>query len=754
MNPEHFVRTSASNESLKGSTSAYALPGMADTPEEEGIALRHWLGILSRRWLVLLVVAAAVSGFQLFHLLNRPPLYRADFELLVQPPEKDPASSLEGLGGALVNPISTSEEYYDTQVTILKSNKLLKPVLEAIYQKYPELNTQNFSYSQFLEALSITRSNKGQVLEIGFTASDPQMVKYVLDQLSQAYLDYTQNEKLLSAKQRLGFVDQQIPLQEAKVVNLQNELLNLQRKYNFYSPEKQGEFYNEALNSTLQKRLETKVQIEQLQKTIATLRQQLPVAENQAMALENLSQSPEYMKLVARLNEINLELAKQSTRLTDENIVIQQLKEERAKILPLINQQAASLTNQVKGQNPLGTAPNSLRTTTLAKLQEANLQLKTLEIQQQALAESEKTARQDLQNFNSVVGRYFNIQRELQLATESLNRLLAAAQDLEIESSKRFNPWRLVSEPVAPTVPLRNLPRDLALALLMGLIAGIGAALLVENLDRTYHDPERMAQEMRLSILGRIPFEATLAAVVQNQKGDISRGFLEAFAILFSNLFFLRQKQTCHSFVISSATSGDGKSTTAFFLAQAAAKLGQRVLLIDGDRYFPQGKNWQALANALKAKDLPDKIQDISALPESENDEFTWLMHNLAYFKTKDNAMEPEQLMASDSLLTRLQAWQSQFDIILIDAPPILGLSDAKLIARHTDGILLVARLDKTTKDDIRMALQELDFADLTVLGFVANGIKRYSGYYYYHYYNRYYSAPRLESQTTPLLSR
>jgi capsular exopolysaccharide synthesis family protein len=276
----------------------------------------------------------------------------------------------------------------------------------------------------------------------------------------------------------------------------------------------------------------------------------------------------------------------------------------------------------------------------------------------------------------------------------------------------------------------------------MGLLAGGAVAMLVENLDRTYHNPEDLARDFDKTLLGVIPFEGKLKAIAQKSKVKNDKtNFLEAFSILYSNLFFLGQKQTCRSFIITSATSGDGKSTVSFFLALAAAKLGQRVLLVDGDRYFPQGKIWKQLAESFKADlDFPEVQSEDSRLQQYN---FEVLANNLLYFKTKDDAMEPKQLMSSTSLFTLIQQWQASFDIILIDTPPILGISDAKLIASKTDGVLLVVRLEQTIKDSIRLALHELNLGNLNLLGLVANGAKRYgSGYYYNYYYysNRYYS--------------
>jgi capsular exopolysaccharide synthesis family protein len=713
--------------------------------EDAGSGFQSVQNILYRRWIVFTLVSIVVCAFQISNILKRPPIYQETFRLLVQPPEQDISNPLEGAASAVLNNSGSSGvDYYDTQITIMLSNKLLNPILLKVYQKYPELNEQNFSYDDFIKQLSITRSNKGQVLEISYIDSNPQRVKFVLDRISEAYLAYTQSDQRSKTQIKLKFVNQQIPILQNKVVFLQNELLKIQRKYYFYSPDDQGQYYSGKLNNILQQRGEIALQIQQNQSLLNTIQKQLNESPSNAISSDTLAQSPQYMQLVSRLNQINLELAKKSTLLTDDSPVIQQLKTERNNLIPLINQQSSSLLKTVReGQSnsdPLATAPNAIRSSLITKLLDTSFQLKALKAQEQSLSLSEIDSRKKLQDFTRIVASFLNIQRELQLSIESLNRLSAASQTLEIENAKRFTPWQLVSVIEEPKQPENNLPRDILLAVLMGLIAGTAAAMLAENLDQTYHDPEELAKGTGQKILGSIPIERTLAFIQKKQMVENPANFLESFAVLYSNLFFLGQKQTCRSFVISSAASGDGKSTTSFFLALAAAKLGQRVLLIDGDRYFPQGENWRVLAKIFE-KDLNSSEEALDKSKAMEVQDVEFMAKNLFYFKTKDNAMEPEQLMSSTSLLRLIQKWQEIFDVILIDTPPILGISDSKLIASKTDGVLLVVRLDKTHKDSIRQSMNELSLANLTLLGFVANGVKRHgTGYSYnYYYQNRYY---------------
>ncbi|MFM7573348.1 MAG: GumC family protein [Snowella sp.] len=728
-------------------------PAFSTVAEGGGNAfnIQSFLAILTRRWWVILGVGLTVTSYQIITDLKRPPIYQSGFQLLVQPPEQDITNPLAGANQILTN--SNSGDYFATQISILLSNKILNPVVETIREKYPELG-KDFNYSVLASKMTISQVNKGQILSISYRDNDPKRVKFVLDQLAKAYLQYTLQEQRLKSQQKLGFISQQLPLLQQRVTSLQQELLKLQQNNNFFDPQAQGGMFNDSLNTILQKKQDVEIQIQQNRIVSNSLRQQLGSTESQAIALDTLSQSPQYGELLARLNQINMQLAKDSTRLTDDNLLIQQLKAERDNLLPLIKQQSQGLLkgvlNGVPEVAPKILAPNDIRSNAVKQLLETNTQLATLEKQKQLLSLYEAQARQQLKYFSNVVTKYLNIQRQLNLATESLNRLLAAEQTLEIETSKRFIPWRLITEPTLPNQPIDRFLNNLLLAIVKGIIVGGIAGTLVEWLDRRYHSPDDVSQDLKVAILGVIPWISELKLLNRKTKKLSSTNFLEAFSVLFSSVFFVRKKQSCHSFIVSSATSQDGKSTVSFFTAWAAAKLGQRVLLVDGDRYFPQGKKWLELVRSLPSKNPTNSSEESEALVEdiSTSKQPLLLADNLYYFKTPDNALDPDQLMSSQSLLVLLEQWQKIYDVILIDTPPILGLSDARLIASQTDGVLLVIRLDKTRKDHVYSALDSLNIADINILGVVINGMKKNFGSYDYgyNYYNRYYTKKSKEN--------
>ena len=162
--------------------------------------IQSFLAILGRRWWVILGVGLTVAGYQVITDLKRPPVYPSEFQLLVQPPEQDITNPLAGASEILANN-GNNGDYFSTQITILLSNKILNPVVDKIRVKYPELK-KNFDYNTLASKMTISQVNKGQILAISYQDSDPKRVKFVLDQLAKAYLQYTLQEQRLKSQQK------------------------------------------------------------------------------------------------------------------------------------------------------------------------------------------------------------------------------------------------------------------------------------------------------------------------------------------------------------------------------------------------------------------------------------------------------------------------------------------------------------------------------------------------------------------------
>lgn len=737
--------------------------GAYGAEEVDSFSLGNLTGVLRRRWWIIILVALVVGGFSFRREIGKPEIFESSFQLLVTPPPVEGLNPLTAIqSGGLLTGRQNNQNYFATQIELLKSNTLLSQVWDEIEREDPSsVDGERLSYQQVLSNLSITKMPDADIIVVSYRDKERERVQAVLKKLATAYINYAAEQRDLQDNERLRFVNERLPEFEERVRSLQSELLRLQRENNIFNPESAGENASSRLDTIVDQRRTLQLKIRQLTARKEALEQKTGVGNDQAFALSSLGQSPVYAGLVNSLNEINLRLVQSLTIYTPQSIQVQQLQEEKASILQLIQAEIDRGGPDSIDRGSIDEVLNSTdvggpKAAALGELANVGIELEVMDLELQELIRAETELREQLQRITTISGQYAAIKQEFDRQKSGLDQLTATRQALEIEITKNYVPWRLISNITLPNKPIDTLPRDILFSTLVGLLAGGAAALLVDKLDPRHHSVEDLRSSYSHTILGYIPLEKELRASIKYGSPLPNEAMQESYARLYSNLFFLKRKRQCHSFVVTSAESGDGKSTTSFFLAQAAAKLGQKVLLVDGDRYFPQKQAWLKLAKITgfggenTASDGNGVLSTLAANSNGQNGDLPEpLGKNLFYFKVQDDTMTPEQLVsASQNFVVKMNQWKETFDLILIDTPPILGLTDSRLIADQTDGLVVVVRLNKTRKDSLNEAFRELALADLNVIGIVANAITSTSGgygYYYGRYYNnRYYDRQKL----------
>ncbi|WP_310962228.1 polysaccharide biosynthesis tyrosine autokinase [Nocardioides terrisoli] len=276
---------------------------------------------------------------------------------------------------------------------------------------------------------------------------------------------------------------------------------------------------------------------------------------------------------------------------------------------------------------------------------------------------------------------------------------------------------RLPSSPVSPK-PVRNI----GLALVLGLLIGFGIAVLREVLDTTVKDPRA------LHGLEDVPLLAGLALDSDVHKHPLISGLpphaarSEAFRVLRTNLQFLDVDSTSKVFVVTSSVPGEGKSTTATNIAIALANAGKSVLLVDGDLRRPQVATMLGLENAVGLTTLLVGDVDLDDALQVHSQSGLRVLTSGA---VPPNPAELLQTQAMHDLLANLRA---RFDIVIMDATPLLPVTDAALLSSLADGALVVVRHSRTTKEQLTGAIDRLGQVDAAVLGLILNMVPRKRG--------------------------
>src|SRR5919199_2380524 len=729
--------------------------------DKDKLDLGQILAIARRRALIVAGVTIAVSSAMISKALKEVPNYEGKFQLLVGPVSGE--DKVDKLTQALSKTagVQVDGPDYQTQIQVLWSPQVLSPIVKQIQARYPDIN-----YETLRSKLIISRLPDTKILEVGYLDSDPEKIQFILTQVADGYIKYSQKEQQTTVQQGLTFVNSQTKNLQEQVNWLQDQIQKLRQNYRIIDPESQGQLLTGRVGTIVQQRQETETQLGETQRLYTELQGQLAqlgVSPQQAIAASALSEAPRYQQLLNKLSEIESKIATESARFTEESPTIQALREQQRNIMPLLTEEAAKVLGKFSSGVPNDpeslASPSSLRSDLTRKLVDAQNQRLVLEIRRKAIAQAETQLNQQVKDLALIARRYMDLQQQLKVATESLSRFLAVQETLQIEKSQKTNSsWQKLSEPQKPQVPISpNMPRGIALGAIAGILAGAAAGFLAEKMDKVFHSPEELKNSTGLPILGTIPFTKQIKqffsttgteSIPDPESSEFRLGgrshrykaspFLEAFRSLHTNLQFISPDQPIRSFVMSSAVPAEGKSTVTTFLALAAAAMGLRVLLVDADLRRPRIHETTDLPNVWGLSNVISSEIDVDDVIQPSP-----LEDNLFVLTAGQIPPDPTRLLSSKKMHDLVKRFQEAFDLVIFDTPPLLGLADARLLAAHTDGIVMVVGLGKTDRTVLTQVLYGLKTSRARVLGVVANGVKRYTASSYDQYLRYYYSAPK-----------
>jgi capsular exopolysaccharide synthesis family protein len=305
-----------------------------------------------------------------------------------------------------------------------------------------------------------------------------------------------------------------------------------------------------------------------------------------------------------------------------------------------------------------------------------------------------------------------------QIATSVSESLTLAVENIETSTSDAANvsPVKLTlvqhaevpQEPVSPNVPL-----NIALGGLVGLALGVSLAVLREALDNRIRNERDVEFITDVPILGGIVFDAKASERPLIVHDDPRSPRAESFRTLRTNLQFLDVGRENRSFVITSSIQSEGKSTTAANLAITLSDAGARVLLVDADLRRPKVHEYLGLEGAVGLTDL------LIGRAEPEDVIQPWGKGELFVLPAGKIPPNPSELLGSDALVTLIGEFNRAFDVVLFDAPPLLPVTDAAILARTVGGTIVVCAAGRTHKNQLKGAFSALSNVDAPVSGVV-----------------------------------
>ncbi|PSB56744.1 capsular biosynthesis protein, partial [Chroococcidiopsis cubana CCALA 043] len=543
----------------------------------------------------------------------------------------------------------------------------------------------------------------------------------------------------------IQFVESQLPQLQRQVEFLQQRLQGFRQRHGIVNSDTQGQHLSYQLDRIEQKRLEIQTQLSSSTAFYNNLYEKLRLQPDTAAAITELSESSHYLKLFNLLQDVETKIAAKSSRYKEDSPEFQSLLAQQQQLLQAVRKEERRILGDrlSNGTTDLidTASPGSARLREIQKLTNAAKQIQSLKAQDYTLNKSENLLRQQAKQFPIIIRQKDDLERQLRIASDNLNHFLTKREALRIDAAQKRVPWQILAPPSEPQNTAPTVQRNLVLGTALGLLVSFGVALLVDKLNNVFYNSEEIKDKTKLLILGEIPSVKFDRNSRLAQKTEVS-DFWESFRSLYTNVSFLDFNGTVRSLAIVSAAPEDGKSTVALYLAQTAAAMGKRVLLVDANLRTPtihkmlNLSNAQGLSNAIaeglnfqyaiqQVRNSSEEAEDNGAFHEATAHSREISKDNLFILTAGSIPPNPSILLSSPQMQSLAEQLQQTFDLVIYDTSHLIGFADANLLARHVDASILTVSMGKTNCSALVKALEQLNFSATPVLGAVASGIQR-----------------------------
>jgi len=633
-----------------------------------------------------------------------------------------------------------TENYIETQTKILQSETLALTTIKTLdLQRYPEFGgtgtdsaggrreaaSRPAILGAFLGRLSVKRVPNSRLIDVQFEAQSPQLAAQVVNTHLHNYIEQNFRSKYDATMQASNWLSAELEELRIKVEKSEDARIAYERENQIWQ-------IDEKQDITTQK-------LADLSKAVTDA--QTGLAEKEALYRMAVSGNVDALP-AARSNDVISSLLKRKADLDEQYAeASDQYGPNFPKVLRLSIQSKEVDDNLAKAR----------KTVIESVEEEFNTAKNHVELLQEDLDKQKAEANELAEK----LVQYHILQHDAESNKQLYDGLLQKLKEATITVGLHSDNIRIVDPALVPASPSRpQKARNILFAVLVGLIGGVGLALLREYLDNTVKSPDDVEKLTGLPSLAVVPSlpemsirrnglsRSASAAVASGTsprvellsfiqpKSQIS----EAFRALRTSLLLSQADHPPQVILVTSALPREGKTTAAVNLAVTLAQLGDRTLLIDSDLRKPGIRRALNLTSGKEAG-LSSYLAGVSTLEEVTIPHPT--IENLVALTTGPIPPSPADLLSSHRMREAIAELRHKFKFVVIDSPPVMAATDAVLISALTDGVLLVVRSGETPKEAFTRTRDLLAAVKCRLLGVVLNAVDSSAPDYYYSY--RYY---------------
>jgi succinoglycan biosynthesis transport protein ExoP len=673
-------------------------PSFAPTagPSEREFDLSYYTGLL---WRGRALIATAMAVGLLLGLgvgFMQTPEYSATTTLQIDPPMPTLLTVTDALVGG--GSYWQNADFFNTQFRILRSGTLGERVIEALTLKeQPPFRGTPDPGGLFMGYVAVAPIPETRLVQVSVTHGDPQTAALWANTLATTYVKESVASRVQSALQASQWIQERLAATQKSMRESQERLAHAIEGQDMFVPEGSASAVTTSitrLNDDFIAAQARRIVLDAALKQVAEMRKR----GERLDSLPQAAQDAQIAGLDGQLGNLNLELSRLKEKYKPAHPEVQRVqaqmdelrKVKETRIRQIVDAMQVELNQLVRREGDLKAA---------------------IERQKQLASSQSRKATE-----------FETLRKEADSAKSLYDVLLQKLNETDIAASIRNNNVSIVERAIAPTSPIRPRKMRLAgLAALVGLALGIALVLGRDYLDNTIRDPEEVERYLHVDLLAAVPnHESTNPGLVT-----------EAYQNIRTALIFARRDDGGQVVLVTGTAPQEGKTTTVLNLAKLQAASGERTIILDCDLRRAQIHTRLGLTREPGLTSYFAKHAELDALIRSTR------TPNLFALTAGPLPPNPPALLGRQSVNDLLNHLRKSYEWILIDSPPLASVTDALLLARWSDHVLLVIQHNKVDKRLIKRQVTSLRRATPNLLGAVINDIDIQAKGYYYYYYPR-----------------
>ncbi len=697
-------------------------------PSQTSLGIDQYWEIVKRRWLPGSIVFLSVLTLGIIATSIKENMYQAEAKLKFK--ESTVSSSLNESSKVLgaFSPIAEKGNPLDTEAEVLRSVPLIKKTINDPELKLTNKEGDRLSVAEFLEKLKVGSVASTDILQVAYTSSDPEQAAKVVNTLVKNYLENNIVVNRAEAVSAREFLEEQLPKVEDSLQKAEAEIRQLKESNEFIAPEEDIKALIDSLQEVRAEIAKAKGEMANANSQANYLKDKLGLNSEQAVIVTTISQSPEIIETITKLQEAESQLALVQARFTANSPNVVELQEQVTSLKNLLDKQTQAVGGE-KARELIKNSKSGLMqqqlTSELIKLEANNIGLQK---QIDSLREIEQSRRGKIRKVPEIEQKLRQLERQVRSFQSTYEVLWQQLQTVRIAESQDPGNVRVISNAVIPNKPISSRGVGYLASGSLALLAAAGIIYLVEISDKSIKTVEEARQLYGYTCLGVIPGLEKFKLFTLPESGQdptipklIVRDYpslplSESYRMLQSNIKFLNSDKKLKSIVVTSSGAQEGKSTIAANLAAAMAQVGNKVLLVDANLHNPiQHRIWDIYNDNGLSNVIAEQLDPRITIKE--------VMSNLDLLTSGSTDPSPATLLDSQRMRMLMDYWAELYDFVILDTPALDLTADAPIIGHMADGVLLVVRPGSVERAQANFTKEILEQSGLNILGMVFNSV-------------------------------